>query len=78
LFAVFHEERVAMRSLQKSSPNSCCRDEFHTLSTKFNEPSGPAVKLDTLERFWGRSIFGIGANKSGLGIGDGVADIKPV
>ena len=33
------------------------------------------VKLETLERFMGRSIFSIGVdNKRGLGIGDGVAE----
>jgi hypothetical protein len=33
------------------------------------------IELDTLERFKGRSIFSKGAdNKSGLGIGDGVAE----
>ena len=64
-----------MRSLQRSSPNSCCRGGFHTLSTRFDEPSGAMVKLETLERFMGRSIFSIGVdNKRRLGIGDGVAE----
>jgi hypothetical protein len=78
LCAVFHDERVAMRSLQKSSPNSCCRDGFHTLVTGLDEPEPSwLTKLDALGRFaGGRSKFSKGAdNKSGLGAGDGVAEV---
>jgi hypothetical protein len=72
---VFHDEQVAIRSLQKSSLNSCYRNGFYTLSTRLGEPSGPVVKLDTPECFKGHFIFSKEANnKSGLGIGDGVAE----
>jgi hypothetical protein len=70
LCAVFQEEWVAMRSLQKSSPNSCCNSPFHA----FGELSG-LMKLDALEHFSGWSKFSNGVesgNKSGLWIGDGV------
>ena len=80
LFAVFHEDRVAISSLQKSSLSSCCSGEFHTLPVRICGLSG-LVKLDTLARFDGRSIFSNGADKrSGLGLGDpnDVADaLKP-
>jgi hypothetical protein len=73
---MFHDERVAMRSLQRSSSNSCCRGGFHILSTRFDEPSGAMVKLETLDHFMGRSIFSIGVdNERGLSIGDDVAEV---
>jgi len=76
---MFHDEEVAMRSLQKSSPNSCCNGGFHALAMMTGldepEPSG-LMKLDALERFRGHSIFSKGAdNKSGLSAGDGIAKL---
>ena len=68
-----------MSSLQNSSPNSCCREEFHTLPVRLGELSEGFVKLDTLARFGGRSILSNGADiRSGLGLGDsanGIADV---
>jgi hypothetical protein len=78
---VFHKEQAAISSLQKSSPNSCCREEFHILPVRLGELSEGFVKLDTLACFGGQSIFSNGADKrSGLGLGDpnGIADVlKP-
>jgi len=69
LCAVFHDEHVAM-SLQKSSPNSCCRGGFHALVgiTGLNK-AGPSTKLNAQEHFRGAD------NKSGLGAGDGIARV---
>ena len=59
-------------SLQKSSPNACCREEFHTLPVRLSELSEGFVKLDTLACFGSRSIFSNRADKrSGLGLGLG-------
>ena len=59
-----------MRSLHRSSPNSCCSDGLHTLPVGLCESSGH-VKLVTLVHFGGRSKFSSGADKrSGLGHGD--------
>ena len=77
LYAVFHDEHVAMRSLQKPSPNSCCRGGSHALFgiTGLNK-AGPSTKLNVQEHFRGHSKFSKGAdNKSGLGAGDGVARV---
>jgi len=75
--AVFHDERIAMRSLQKSSPNSCCNSGFHTLGTGLDDPELSGLRLDVLRRFDGRSKVSNGAadRRSGLGTGDGVAEM---
>src|SRR6266540_2432861 len=80
LCAVFQDERVATRSLQKSSPNSCCRGGFHGLATGLDpEPSGFGMRLAVLARFSGRSKVSKGVeNKGGLGAGDGVAEAVAV
>jgi hypothetical protein len=68
-----------MRSLQKSSPNSCCRDGFHGLVTGLDDSdSSGLAKLvalaSALVRFGGRSTrsnFSKGGDNivgSGLGM----------
>ncbi len=68
-----------MRSLQKSSPNSCCRGGFHCVATMTgigdSDPSRFA-RLDVLAHFGGQSNVNKGAdNRRGLGTSDGVAEV---
>ncbi len=76
---MFHNEQVAMRSLQKSSLNSCCRDGFQTVAavTGIDEPE-PSVLITLTDRarFNGHSKFSKGVdNRSGLRVGDGIMEV---